>query len=75
MKSKREIVDTSITEENLNCHFKYEFVPKKLDSHLTNFLVYDLETHYTDRAKTYCISFYRLSKLEGKYNRDFPHME
>ena len=64
-----------ITEENVNSHFKYEFTPKKIESHLTNFIVYDLETHNTDRARPYCISFYRLSKLAGRYNRDLTPNE
>ena len=50
--------------------FKYGFIPNKIESPLTNFIVYDLETHITDRARPYCISFYRLSKLAGRYNRD-----
>ena len=29
-----------------------------------------METHNTDRATTYVFSFYRLSKLAGRYNRD-----
>ena len=45
-------------------------MPKKIDSHLTNFIVYGLETHNTDRARPYCISFYRLSKISGRYRRD-----
>ena len=35
-------VDNYITEENVNSHFKYEFIPKKIKSHLTNFIAYDL---------------------------------
>ena len=63
-------VDNHITEENVNSHFRYEFNPKKIDSHLSNFIVYDTETHNTDRARPYCISFYRLSKIAGRYDRD-----
>ena len=37
---------------------------------MTNSIVYDLETHITDRARPCCISFYRLSKLAGRYDRD-----
>ena len=70
IKKNFKIVDNCITEENVNSHFKYEFIPKKIDSHLTNFIVYDLETHNTDRARPYVFCFYRLSKLAGKYNRD-----
>ena len=65
-----KIADNYITEENVKSHFKYEFIPKKIESHLTNFIVYDIETHNTNRARPYCISFYRLSKLAGRYNRD-----
>ena len=70
LKDNFKIVDNYITEEHVNAHFKYEFTPKKIESHLTNFIVYDLETHNTDRARPYNISFYRLSKIAGRYNRD-----
>ena len=45
LKDDFKIVDNYITEENVNSHFKYEFVPKKIDSHLTNFIVYDTLKH------------------------------
>ena len=64
------MVDNCITEENFKSHFKYEFIPKKIESHLSNFIVYDLETHITDRARPYNMTFYRLSKIAGRYNRD-----
>ena len=48
-----KMVDNFITEEIVTSHFKYEFIPKKIESHLTNFIVYDLETHNTDRARPY----------------------
>ena len=44
------MVDNFITEENVNSHFKYEFIPKEIESHLTNFIVHDLQTHKTERA-------------------------
>ena len=43
---------------------------KKIESHLTNFIVYDLETHNTDRARPYNMTFCRLSKIAGRHNRD-----
>ena len=70
LKDNFKIVDDFITEENVNFHFKYEFIPKEIQSHLTNFIVYDLETHNTDRARPYCMSFYRLSKNSGRCGRD-----
>ena len=50
-----KIVDDYITEENITSHFKYQFIPKKIDSHLTNFITYDLETHNNDRARPYLL--------------------
>ena len=68
LKANFKIVNNYITEENVNSHFKYEFIPKTIESHLTNFNTYDLETHKTDRARPYVLCFYRLSKLAGRYN-------
>ena len=70
LKDNFNIVDNYITEENVNSHLKYEIKPKKLGPHLTNFLVYDLETHNTERARPYVFCFYRLRKLAGKYNKE-----
>ena len=70
MKDNFEVVDNYITVENVNSLFKYEFIPKKIESHLTTFIVYDLETLNTDRAKPYNITFYRLSKIAGRYERN-----
>ena len=70
LKNNLKIIDNYITDENVNSHFKYEFIPKKIDSLLTNFFVYDLETHNTDRARPYSMTFYRLSKIAGRYERD-----
>ena len=75
LKNNFRIVDKYKTEENLNSHLKYEFVPKKIESHLTNFVVYDIETHNTDRNKPFCIPFYRLSKFAGRYKRDLTPYE
>ena len=41
LKNNFKMVDNYITEENVNSHFKYEFTPKKIESHLTKFIVYD----------------------------------
>ena len=70
LKDNFKIVDNCITEENIKSHFKYEFTPKNIESHLTNFIVYDLETHNTDGARPYNMTFYRLSKIAGRYERD-----
>ena len=70
LKANFKIVENYITEEIVTSHFKYEFTPKKIESHLTNFIVYDLETHNTDRARPYNMTFYRLSKIAGRYERN-----
>ena len=75
LKDNYKIVDNYITEENDHSHFIYEFIPKKIDSHLTNFIVYDLETHNTDTARPYVFCYYRLSKLAGRYNRNLSRDE
>ena len=70
MKDSFKTVDSFITEENVNSHFKYEFIPKKIDSQLTNFIVYDLVARKEVRTKPYIVTFYRLSKVAGRYERD-----
>ena len=70
LKHKFKIVDNFILEENVNSHFEYEFIPKKIESHPTKFFVCHLETLNSDRARPYCISFYRLGKLAARYNLD-----
>ena len=70
-----KVVDNYITDGNVTSHFEYKFTPKKIESHLTNFIVYDLETYSTDRAKPYNMTFYRSSKIAGRYERDFTPEE
>ena len=61
LNSYLKVVDKYIPEESVNSNFKCEFIPKKIESQLTTFVVHDLETHNTERARSYCISFCRLS--------------
>ena len=75
LKANFKRVDNYITEENVTSHFKYDVIPKKIESHLSNFIVYDLETHNTDRARPYNMTFYRLSKIAGRYERDATQEE
>ena len=75
LKDNFKIVDNFISNTNVNFLFEYIYKPKEIESHLTNFITYDLETHNTDRARTYVFCFYRLSKLTGRYNRDLTPYE
>ena len=58
MKNNFKIVDNYITDENVQSHFKYEFIPNKIEPYPTNIIVYDLETYSTDRARPYKMTFY-----------------
>ena len=64
------MLDNYVTEEKFISHFEYIYQPKKIESYLINFIVYDLETHNTGRAKPYVFCFYRLSELAGRCNRN-----
>ena len=59
IKENFKVVDNYITEENVNSHFEYKFTPDKIESHLTNFITYDSETHNTDRARPYEFCFFK----------------
>ena len=54
----------------LNLILNVNSYQKKIESHLASFIVYDLETLNTDRAIPYIMTFYRLSKIAGRYERD-----
>ena len=57
LKDSFKIVYKYITEENVNSHFEYIYKPKQIELHLTNFIVYDFETHNTDRTRPYVFCF------------------
>ena len=57
LKDNFKIVHNYITEDNVKSHFEYIHKPTKIESHLTNFIVYDLETHNTNRATPYVFCF------------------
>ena len=75
LKDNFKKIDNYITEQNVNSQFKYDIIPKKIESHQTNFITYDLETLYTDRARPYAFGFYQLGKLSGRYDRDLTRNE
>ena len=75
LKDNFKIVNNYITEENVGRRFKYEIIPNKNESYLTKFILYELKTHNTDRARPYNMIFYRSSKLAGKYNRGLTPYE
>ena len=46
-----------------------------MESHLTNFVTYDPETHKTDRTRPYVFCSVRLSNLAGRYDPDLTLYE
>ena len=60
------MVDSFISEEYVSSHFEYEYLSNKIESQLTNFVVHDLKTINTDRARFYNLPFYRLSRIAAK---------
>ena len=48
---------------------------KRVQSPLTNIVVYDLEIFNRIRAVPYCSCIYKLSKNSGKYHRDISEQE
>ena len=43
LKDDFKLVDNFITEENVKSHFEYKYIPKKIESHLTNFITHDIK--------------------------------
>ena len=75
MKDTFKIDDNYTTEENVKLYVDYTNQPKKIKSHLTNFIVYDLEKHNNDRMRPCVFCYYRLSKLAGRYKCDITPYE
>ena len=75
LKPNFKVVDNVISDKHVGGFFKYEHKPKKVQSPLTNEIVYDLETFNKIRAVPYCSFIYELSKISGKYNRDISEKE
>ena len=66
LKDNFEVIDKVISDKHVKSFTKYEYEPKKIQSHITNKTVYDIETFNTDRVVPYADFIYRLSKISGK---------
>ena len=62
-------------DKHVESFIKYEYKLEKIQSPLTNIVVYDLETFNKIRAVPYCSCIYKLSKISGKYHRDTTEEE
>ena len=70
LKDNFRVVDNVISDKHVKSFIKYEYKPKKVQSQLTNVVVYDIETFSTIKCIPYANCIYRLSKISGKYYRD-----
>ena len=75
LKDNFRVVDNVISDKHVKSFIKYEYKPKKVQSQLTNMVVYDIETFNTDKCIPYANFIYRLSKISGKYYRDISEKE
>ena len=75
LKDNFEVVDNVISDKHVKSYIKYEYKPKKVQSQLTNVVVYDIETFNTIKCVPYANCIYRLSKISGKYYRDISEKE
>ena len=75
LKDNFRVVDNVISYKHVKSYIKYEYKPKKVQSQLTNMIVYDIETFSTIKCVPYANYIYRLSKISGKYYRDISEKE
>ena len=68
LKISPKVVDNNISDKRGKNPIKYK--PKKVQFQLNNMIIYDLENINTDKCVTNSVSFYKLSKISGKYYRD-----
>ena len=61
-----KVVDNIISDKQVKSFIKYDYKPKKVQSPITNIVVYDLETSNIIRVVPYCSCIYKLSKISGK---------
>ena len=75
LKPNFKIVDNVISDKHNKGFIKYEYNPKKVNSPLTNIVIYDLENFNKIRVVPYCSCICKLSKIAGKYHRNISEQE
>ena len=75
LKDNFRAVDNIISDKHVKSYIKYEYKLKKVQSQLTNMIVYDIETFSTIKCVPYANCIYRLGKISGKYYRDITQRE
>ena len=75
LKTNFEVDDIVISDKHVESFIKFEYKSKKVQSPLTNIVVYDLETFIKFRAVPICSCIHKLSKISIKYHRDISEQE
>ena len=68
LKPNFKVVDSVTSDRHVKSFVKYEYKPKKVQSQLTNMIVFDFQTFNSNKAVPYANCICRLSKLSSKYN-------
>ena len=66
LKDNLRVVDNVISDKHVKSYIKYKYKPKKVQSQLTNMIVYDIETFSTIKYVPYANCIHRLSRISGK---------
>ena len=75
IKQNFRTVDNVMSDKHVKRFIKYEYKPKKIQSPLTNMVIYEIKTFNTIKCVPYANYIYKLSKLSGKYHRDRTEKE
>ena len=63
LKDNFKVVDNVISDKHVKSYINYEYKPKKVQSQLTNMIVYDIETFSTIKFVPYANCIYKLGKI------------
>ena len=75
LKDNFKVVDNFISDKHVKSYINNEYKPKKVQSQLTNMIVYDIETFSTIKCVPYANCIYRLSKISGKNSRNISEKD
>ena len=68
LKPNFKVVDNVISDKHVESFIKNDYKLKKVQSPLTNIVVFDLETFNKIRAVLYCSCIYKPNKISGEYH-------
>ena len=75
IKDNFKVVGSVLSDQHVKSFNKSEYKPTKVQSQLTNMVVYDIETFETIKYVPYPNCILRLSKISNEYSRDITKLE